>query len=44
VLVTVVWRAASLVGELVYTALFTLVDRSLPLEQSTRGERPAAEA
>jgi hypothetical protein len=36
VLVTVVWRGASLVGELVYTALFTLVDRSLPIEQSTR--------
>lgn len=44
VLVTVVWRGASLVGELVYTAIFTLVDRSLPFEQSTRGERLAAEA
>ncbi|MFN9201384.1 MAG: YbhN family protein [Planctomycetaceae bacterium] len=43
VLVTVVWRGASLVGELVYTAIFTLVDRSLPFEQSTRGEYPTSD-
>ena len=38
VLVTVVWRAASLVGELVYTAVFTPIDRILPRELSTRVE------
>jgi uncharacterized membrane protein YbhN (UPF0104 family) len=42
VLVTVVWRAASLVGELVYTAVFTPIDRILPRELSTRVE-PAAD-
>lgn len=42
VLVTVVWRAASLVGELVYTALFTLIDRNLPGELSTRMETAPA--
>jgi len=38
VLVTVVWRAASLVGELVYSAIFSVVDRCLPVENSTRAE------